>query len=114
MFHPCQSGASVPGRWMEKYCRVTALRSFSPAKPTRLVRTPAARAISPATSIVLRSRLVTHSHRCSPWPSGSCPRTSLTTKSSGRSEEHTSELQSRGHLVCRLLLEKKHITNRKH
>src|SRR5690625_7112855 len=26
-----------------------------------------------------------------------------------RSEEHTSELQSRGHLVCRLLLEKKKI-----
>src|SRR5690625_3284107 len=29
----------------------------------------------------------------------------------GRSEEHTSELQSRGHLVCRLLLEKKIIRN---
>src|SRR5437660_12519903 len=28
-------------------------------------------------------------------------------KSHLRSEEHTSELQSRGHLVCRLLLEKK-------
>src|SRR5207253_5447591 len=28
-----------------------------------------------------------------------------------RSEEHTSELQSRGHLVCRLLLEKKKQTN---
>src|SRR3989442_10871754 len=27
----------------------------------------------------------------------------------GRSEEHTSELQSRPHLVCRLLLEKKKI-----
>src|SRR2546422_8421581 len=27
--------------------------------------------------------------------------------STGRSEEHTSELQSRLHLVCRLLLEKK-------
>src|SRR6266702_3401318 len=27
-----------------------------------------------------------------------------------RSEEHTSELQSRGHLVCRLLLEKQKIT----
>src|SRR5215510_16250621 len=27
--------------------------------------------------------------------------------SGDRSEEHTSELQSRGHLVCRLLLEKK-------
>src|SRR5690625_6874460 len=28
-------------------------------------------------------------------------------KTYDRSEEHTSELQSRGHLVCRLLLEKK-------
>src|SRR5690625_7061560 len=28
-------------------------------------------------------------------------------RSGRRSEEHTSELQSRGHLVCRLLLEKK-------
>src|SRR2546429_5626032 len=31
----------------------------------------------------------------------------ITPKSFGRSEEHTSELQSRLHLVCRLLLEKK-------
>src|SRR5690625_6829127 len=31
-----------------------------------------------------------------------------------RSEEHTSELQSRGHLVCRLLLEKKKITRQYH
>src|SRR5690625_6969514 len=31
----------------------------------------------------------------------------LLTISKERSEEHTSELQSRGHLVCRLLLEKK-------
>src|SRR5690625_6580788 len=30
-----------------------------------------------------------------------------------RSEEHTSELQSRGHLVCRLLLEKKN-NDKKH
>src|SRR2546425_12497976 len=29
----------------------------------------------------------------------------------GRSEEHTSELQSLAYLVCRLLLEKKKITN---
>src|SRR5690625_6220643 len=37
-------------------------------------------------------------------------RTLTATSSDGfriRSEEHTSELQSRGHLVCRLLLEKK-------
>src|SRR5690625_6264456 len=31
----------------------------------------------------------------------------LQKRSKTRSEEHTSELQSRGHLVCRLLLEKK-------
>src|SRR5438445_13505222 len=31
-----------------------------------------------------------------------------------RSEEHTSELQSRQYLVCRLLLEKKNITNTRH
>src|SRR5438876_12292422 len=31
----------------------------------------------------------------------------------GRSEEHTSELQSPVHLVCRLLLEKKKITGAK-
>src|SRR2546429_7208092 len=31
-----------------------------------------------------------------------------------RSEEHTSELQSRLHLVCRLLLEKKKTTNITH
>src|SRR5437870_8164922 len=31
-----------------------------------------------------------------------------------RSEEHTSELQSRGHLVCRLLLEKKKPQGRQH
>src|SRR5436305_11886069 len=33
---------------------------------------------------------------------------------SGRSEEHTSELQSRPHLVCRLLLEKKKRINEGH
>src|SRR6266536_4654179 len=35
-----------------------------------------------------------------PWPGRAC-------RWSGRSEEHTSELQSRVDLVCRLLLEKK-------
>src|SRR5437870_100207 len=37
--------------------------------------------------------------------------TRMETKWVMRSEEHTSELQSRGHLVCRLLLEKKKIGN---
>src|SRR2546422_4820311 len=35
------------------------------------------------------------------------PAPSLATSPAPRSEEHTSELQSRLHLVCRLLLEKK-------
>src|SRR5690625_6306178 len=35
------------------------------------------------------------------------PTDRLYNKNIARSEEHTSELQSRGHLVCRLLLEKK-------
>src|SRR5437660_8958123 len=39
------------------------------------------------------------------WLMVSCE--SRTRRPSTRSEEHTSELQSRGHLVCRLLLEKK-------
>src|SRR5690625_6778219 len=36
-----------------------------------------------------------------------CPAQSFNRGQFHRSEEHTSELQSRGHLVCRLLLEKK-------
>src|SRR5439155_2908304 len=40
-------------------------------------------------------------------PPTSCAARSVRSTSRSRSEEHTSELQSRGHLVCRLLLEKK-------
>src|SRR3712207_7877487 len=35
------------------------------------------------------------------------PVVAMTAHATGRSEEHTSELQSRQYLVCRLLLEKK-------
>src|SRR3989442_597588 len=41
------------------------------------------------------------------------PRKNSTDASTHRSEEHTSELQSRPHLVCRLLLEKKKVNNSK-
>src|SRR5438309_5329297 len=43
--------------------------------------------------------------RCSP---------TATTNTRSRSEEHTSELQSQFHLVCRLLLEKKKKTKHTH
>src|SRR5689334_23983698 len=49
-----------------------------------------------------------HDRPCSPPPSGEGDRG---TRWRGcRSEEHTSELQSQFHLVCRLLLEKKNVT----
>src|SRR2546429_6647037 len=42
------------------------------------------------------------------WPSSrSWPHSPARFRTLARSEEHTSELQSRLHLVCRLLLEKK-------
>src|SRR2546429_6687325 len=45
---------------------------------------------------------------CTTLPSRStCARRTYPRSCSRRSEEHTSELQSRLHLVCRLLLEKK-------
>src|SRR2546422_3377851 len=43
----------------------------------------------------------------SPTVSTSKPRSSIIFQASGDRKEHTSELQSRLHLVCRLLLEKK-------
>src|SRR3989442_3827172 len=45
----------------------------------------------------VRGADVVHKHQVASLPPLAC----------GRSEEHTSELQSRPHLVCRLLLEKK-------
>src|SRR5439155_5015007 len=48
-------------------------------------------------------------HRHHARAEGAAPRDRIVShrERSLRSEEHTSELQSRGHLVCRLLLEKK-------
>src|SRR3712207_8297502 len=42
-------------------------------------------------------------------PPGRCAMRTVIATTTGRSEEHTSELQSRQYLVCRLLLEKKKI-----
>src|SRR6266508_6080536 len=63
-----------------------------------MIRRPPRSTLFPYTTL-FRSR---RRHRCRRRPRSECspPR-------GCRSEEHTSELQSRGHLVCRLLLEKK-------
>src|SRR5438045_6365776 len=70
--------SSTSWPWSRKYSAIV-----SPDSPTRM-RAPGGSFIWPNTSIVLSS-----------------------TPDSFRSEEHTSELQSLRHLVCRLLLEKK-------
>src|SRR6266498_4639679 len=62
------------------------------SRSTKIV--PAARANHPNNGHVAISRLATNTH-------GPIELRTIT-----RSEEHTSELQSRPHLVCRLLLEK--------
>src|SRR2546428_7989576 len=54
---------------------------------------------TPASGMMSR-RLTQISATYTDWPA-------LTCRPFGRSEEHTSELQSRSDLVCRLLLEKK-------
>src|SRR5690625_5977115 len=60
-------------------------------------------------SFVPRRAIVCKGRHASPpqWPVSHIYRPHL----SSRSEEHTSELQSRGHLICRLLLEKKSPNN---
>src|SRR5438445_5194963 len=55
---------------------------------------------------VCTNATVQPSRSVSPKPKSAIP-TRMNGKLSDRSEEHTSELQSRQYLVCRLLLEKK-------
>src|SRR5437870_9037328 len=49
--------------------------------------------------VLTDSRILLHS-----MPDGTATEIKVFSAYDGRSEEHTSELQSRGHLVCRLLL----------
>src|SRR5258708_14102387 len=73
-----------------------------------MIRRPPRSTLFPYTTL-FRSQLRQRT-RC-PYPRSSrvagCGRKLPSLASEGRSEEHTSELQSPDHLVCRLLLEKK-------
>src|SRR5205814_9453994 len=79
------------------------LHSFPTRRSSDLARScsrwPTSRRSTPGGSRPVTSRTAT---RATP-PPGRCGRR--------RSEEHTSELQSLRHLVCRLLLEKKNLHN---
>src|SRR2546428_1283807 len=66
-------------------------------RPSRALTRPASSAAAIPPSLISLSETP-------PAPQRACASTSRRTR---RSEEHTSELQSRSDLVCRLLLEKK-------
>src|SRR6266508_5193396 len=73
-----------------------------------MIRRPPRSTLFPYTTLfrsrgARRARLSSAGHQPGRSPGPSARRRHPTP----RSEEHTSELQSRGHLVCRLLLEKK-------
>src|SRR5690348_18054385 len=86
-----------------------------------MLRRPPRSTLFPYTTL-FRSRATSHrkvraNHKCCAhcapptmrWTAVRCWKSG--TRRSTRSEEHTSELQSPVHLVCRLLLEKKKNTN---
>src|SRR5439155_22609780 len=74
------------------------LHSFPTRRSSDLIARTSGPLLKAAPADPLRPRLSNRPVRQQP-PAGRCSRS--------RSEEHTSELQSRGHLVCRRLLEKK-------
>src|SRR3712207_8095718 len=81
----------------------------SPARPVRRRAEAAARPgddVGPRQQRVVAAR---GGHRVAPGAPRNCAFAAL--PGHQRSEEHTSELQSRQYLVCRLLLEKKNKTN---
>src|SRR2546422_5059651 len=94
-----------------------------------MIRRPPRSTLFPYTTLFRSIRIASPAPRV-PWPPAfsdtQCPRkrtdrkelhsafarqSSRSIRKSHRSEEHTSELQSRLHLVCRLLLEKKKRTS---
>src|SRR5690348_18214746 len=81
-----------------------------------MIRRPPRSTLFPYTTLFRSSRPAS-------WPAPAIPPTAPSAERSAsvtsrraatRSEEHTSELQSPVHLVCRLLLEKKKKKNKKH
>src|SRR2546422_8585593 len=68
-----------------------------------MIRRPPRSTLFPYTTL-FRSQAIFHGRS---QTEGACGAFPAITPSAPRSEEHTSELQSRLHLVCRLLLEKK-------
>src|SRR5207253_4670570 len=83
---------------------------FRSEKPVGRTSSPVSDARARARAIYVRGRsrrAARARRRTAERHAESPPRGAPDAARGSRSEEHTSELQSRGHLVCRLLLEKK-------
>src|SRR5215813_10486333 len=93
--HSGRSAAARPVCWRK---RLTRKRTSSPLRGSW--RTYARSTLPVCSRESLRSSASRETNACS-------RSAAATGGASTRSEEHTSELQSRPHLVCRLLLEKK-------
>src|SRR3989442_2655138 len=76
-----------------------------------MIRRPPRSTLFPYTTLFRSAAYAVLHHALRTWLSLAAPMMPFVTETiyreSFRSEEHTSELQSRPHLVCRLLLEKK-------
>src|SRR2546421_8342689 len=85
-----------------------------------MIRRPPRSTLFPYTTLfrsaARRVRQIGHGPSLGVWPSVSStgPRVTAVSVRVTRSEEHTSELQSRSDLVCRLLLEKKKKKSKTH
>src|SRR2546430_10199949 len=74
-----------------------------------MIRRPPRSTLFPYTTLFRSLMLISCSKMSrARWSFGESERSACASSGSGRSEEHTSELQSQSNLVCRLLLEKKH------
>src|SRR5437660_9727786 len=72
-----------------------------------MLRPPPTSTLFPYTTLFRSERALADRIVSSACEAYASPATERVPDKADRSEEHTSELQSRGHLVCRLLLEKK-------
>src|SRR5262245_53285140 len=116
------SVTTSPSRWWARSaCRTWAIsaqswpRSDSSRRPAFRTRSSGPRSSSNFSVASPGMGRTGHVSACrmrpsSPWRPTMSPGPWRTRRSARRSEEHTSELQSLRHLVCRLLLEKKNLT----
>src|SRR5947207_12542440 len=72
-----------------------------------MIRPPPRSTLFPYTTLFRSCNLANTRAFASSLPAYESSNSGVSSKSSARSEEHTSELQSHSDLVCRLLLEKK-------